>query len=442
MVAVVRKLAPGSESAIYYIVPCCVAVSALAIYWLGAALHSRRAGLWAGLLFLLSAATVEIGTRALSDLPALTFILLGFVALIADGRMPAWGRGILAGFCFGFACWVRQVSMLAMGGVALWAISGGRQSWRSWPKWVALGLTFGAMVAALLWYQASYFGGPLATGYAPEHHWIPFPPFTWQNFLGRSPIWPGGYRSTLQTLWEDLGAPGLALAALGCIFVRRRAGASLGVTAALFLVLYSFYAWPTSGVGSRFLLPGLAVAWLFAGAGLDRLLSALFRHRTASLAVGFAVVTALGVPSAVPAFRSAAQRSSEMAERIAFAKVISAKTDLDAVFISLRYGDHIVLYGERAVLLHTLIPSPERGRYREEEFEPGLNAAVGKLLEMGIPVYVVDDGASGSRAGLFDPVPALAKRYTLVPCPDTSPLVLRVWVQPPDEPTSGCWKAG
>jgi hypothetical protein len=143
----------------------------------------------------------------------------------------------------------------------------------------------------------------------------------------------------------------------------------------------------------------------------------------------------------VGAVRASAERQDELAGRIAFAKSISARAVPESVFISLRYGDHIVLYGERAVLLHTLIPAPERGRYREEEFEPGLTAVVAELLERGLPVYVVDDGASGSRDGLYDPVPVLVKHFTLIECPEASPPVFRVWPEQADGDSSTCWPA-
>lgn len=440
LIAAARRLFPGWANAMFYVAPITAIAAALGAYALGCELQSKRAGLWAAILLLASPAMIDAGTRSFSDVPALACILVGYALFVRRGRLPAWAYGALAGALLGYACLIRQISVVTISGIALGALFWHRRWREDKMRWLCFALVFGLFSLSLLLYQNVVFGSPFRTGYSVQHHWIPYPAFSWRNFVGDSPIWPGGYRSVLETLWGDLGVLGLLAAITGLVTPRWRMVAVFGSVGLIFALVYAFYAWPANGVGSRFILPTLVMMRLFAAAGLDRALTKWPGRRWSGLLVGTALVMLASAPSSVEAFQAAAQRNADTADRVAYAKHVAVQTPADSVFISQRYGDHIILYGDRAVLLTPLIMTPEVGRYREEEYVPGLAAVVEELLARDVPVYVIDDGTGGTRAGLLDPVEGLRATFALIECQGASPPVFRVWLSDHDETPGPCWQ--
>ncbi len=424
-IAATRSLLPGWPQAILYVAPVFALLAALGASLLGRAFRSPCAGLWAALLLLLDPAVVRNGTRAFSDVPALACILSGYALLMAPGR-ASWTRGIASGFFFGYACLMRQIGVVALAGVLPWLFLN-RASWREHRStWLGMALALAAFGATVLIYNTAVFGGPFTTGYALQHHWIPFPAFSWQNFLGQSPIRPGGYRSVLETVWGDLGIVGLSAAALGLLAMPRRVGGSLGLAALAVAVTYAFYAWPASDSGGRFMLPALAVLRLSAAFGLAWLFRRLHIRREVALVAGVALILVLQSQATSDAFAEVQRRTEDTASRVAYVQAVAAQTSPESVFISRRYGDHFILYGNRAALLLEMLVTREPGRYREEEFEPTLTKAVQALLDQGAPVYVVADGVSGTRAGFFDPLPVLKAHFRLKLCPNLTPSIYRI----------------
>jgi 4-amino-4-deoxy-L-arabinose transferase-like glycosyltransferase len=424
MIALARRLFPGWEQSIFFVSPLLALVAALGAYGLGRALHRPRTGLWAALLLLIDPVTIANGTRAFSDIPALACILLGYALLVKRGRSFPWVQGAAIGLCFGYACLIRNISAIALAGVAVWALLNWTELKQRWRMWLAMALSFGLLAAAALLYNRAYFGGLLTTGYTPEHYCIPYPLFSWQNFLGHSPIRPGGYRAVLETIGGDLEVVGLLAAALGLFLLPRRASLALGLTALLFALAYAAYAWPASGGGSRFLLPTLAILRVLAAVGLEALLSLWRRHRRAALALGLAVIVLLQGRAAVDAFRAVGERNADTAGRVAVAKAVAAQTAANSVFVARRYSDHLILYGHRAALLLELFVPRKSGRYYKEEFAPRLVSIVSDLLQKGIPVYAIEER---SESSFLDPMPVLREDFVLVLCPPDFPKVYRVW---------------
>lgn len=437
LIAGVRRLLPSWEQGMFFVAPAATVVAALGAYLLGQALCSSRAGLWAALLLLLNPVIISNGTLSFSDVPALACLLIGYALLMRETRAP-WAQGGWAGFFLGYACLIRYISVIALVGLLPWVLARQRLKKR-WRTWLACAFTIGSLGAATLLYNYHYFGGFLATGYAPQHGWIPYPPFSWQNFVGHSPIGAGGYRSVVETITENLGLVGLITTAVGLAAAPRRVTTSLSLTALLPALAYAFYAWPARGSGSRFIIVPLAILGLFSAIGLDWLLSKLRMNRSAAMAIGLAAIVVSNVLTAQTAFAAVSERRASTAQRIAFATSLAEHTASESVFISRHYGDHLILYGHRAVLAHNLIPTREQGGYREEEFAPGLSAAVSALLGSDIPVYVIDD-AVNARAGRFDPLPVLQEHFSLSRCPQYTPPVYRVWpldIKNPKPET--CW---
>jgi hypothetical protein len=125
-------------------------------------------------------------------------------------------------------------------------------------------------------------------------------------------------------------------------------------------------------------------------------------------------------------FAEVNQRNADTLARIKYATAVSAQTEASSVFISRRYGDHFILYGDRVALMPDMLVSREPGRYREEEFAPTLVVVVGNLLQQGIPVYVIEDGMAGTRIGFFDPMPVLRQHFQVNQCPGPAPAMYRV----------------
>jgi len=438
LIALVRLMFPGWQNGIFYVTPLLALLAALAVYGLGRRLGRGEAGLWAALLLLLTPVTIYNGTHAFSDVPALACLLMGYALLLTNER-PSALRGMAAGVFFGYAWLIRQISVVELIGVAVWLWLN-RAEWRH-PRraWLGMGVTLALLGAAVLVYNTRVFGGPFTTGYAPQHHWIPFPAFSWQNFLGQSPIRPGGYQAVLTTVWGNLGVLGLAGAAVGLCVTPRRPVITLGITALAFSIVQAFYAWPASDTYGRFLLPTLAILRLFVALGMAWLLGRLRARREIVLVLGTVLILLAQGPQALDTFRVVAQRTADTAARVAYVRDVAVRTPPTAIFISRRYGDHFILYGNRAALLLEMLVTREPGRYREEEFEPTLTRAVQALLDQGAPVYVVADGVSGTRAGFFDPLPVLKAHFRLELCPNLTPSIYRIVpVAPSIQLDDGC----
>lgn len=424
-IAATRLILPGWPQAIFYVAPAFALLAALGAFLLGRALRALPVGLWAALLLLLDPAIIRNGTRAFSDGPALACVLLGYAFLLAP-RRASWLRGLTCGFFFGYACLIRQISVAALAGVPLWLFLN-RAQWREQrATWLSMGLVLCASGGAVLIYNNTVFGGPFTTGYALQHHWIPYPAFSWQNFMGHSPIRPGGYRSVWEMVFRDVGVIGLLAAGLGVLALPRRASATFGLTVLAVALTYAFYAWPASDSGGRFVLPVLAILRLLAAFGLAWLFTKLRLRWEVALVVGVALILLLQGRPASDAFTEVQQRAEGTASRVAYVQAVAAQTAPESVFISRLYGDHFILYGRRSALLLEMLVTRAPGRYRKEEFAPTLTRAVQTLLSQGAPVYVVADGLAGTRAGFFDPLPVLQRQFQMTLCPDVSPPLYRV----------------
>ncbi len=434
LIALAQLAQPGWQNGIFYVTPLLALLAALAVYGLGRRLGRGEPGLWAALLLLLSPVTIYNGTHAFSDVPALACLLMGYALLLTNGR-PSARRGMASGAFLGYAWLIRQISVVGLIGVAVWLWLN-RAEWRHQRRaWLGMGGALTLMSAAVLVYNTQVFGGPFTTGYAPQHHWIPFPAFSWQNFLGQSSIRPGGYQAVLTTVWGNLGVLGLAGAAVGLCVTPRRPAITLGIAALAFSMVQAFYAWPASDTYGRFLLPTLAILRLFVALGMAWLLGRLRVRREIVLVLGTGLILLAQGPQALDTFRVVAQRTADTAARVVYVRDVAAQTSPTAVFISRRYGDHFILYGDRTSLLLSLVTPSEPGRYLDEEFAPLLTTVVNKLLANQIPVYVIADGTGGTRVGFADSLPVLQTSFGLTPCFNREPAIFRIW--PTDAP-GGC----
>jgi len=271
--AVIAALrAAFGEFGSYFAVPLLGAALVLGCFCLAAHLHSRLAGLVAAALAASSPILLFHVLQPMSDVPAAAWLVLALLGALGDG----WASGIAAGFCLGMLGATRPnlaplslaVALCAVG----WPIRGPRQ-WRI-GRIAAVGLGILPVMVPLMALNTRLYGSPVATGYGNVDQY-----FTLLN-VGqnvRDYAWRIGTGET--------AAVGLAVVAIGLLVTVGRgrvngpdgapgspgaglwtSGALAALVGALMLALYLPYGIFPDWAYLRFLLPGLAVAWVFVGA--------------------------------------------------------------------------------------------------------------------------------------------------------------------------------
>jgi hypothetical protein len=188
----------------------------------------------------------------------------------------------------------------------------------------------------------------------------------------------------------------LVLAVVGLVAMPRRAGLFIGALISSFVALYGLYAFPAEGVNARFLLPvlpplavavayGLRFGWLRWGwksgkAWLWALVGIVF------------LVASLLVP--LPdRLETLQERNAAAARDVQLARELVENSDPSAVFLAYGLNDPIIYFGERLGLFYRrLLPQdPVTGALQWDELETRLVEVVTELLQLGIPVYYVQD---------------------------------------------------
>jgi 4-amino-4-deoxy-L-arabinose transferase-like glycosyltransferase len=129
------------------------AVTAAAVGGVGATLHGRAVGLWAGLAALLAPGAIYSARIISTDAPLLAFwaiALLAFVKLRAGGR-PAWSLALAAALAGGL---LSKYAMLYLyGGLALAAVAdpASRRALARPSVWLALAAGLAALIPNLIW---------------------------------------------------------------------------------------------------------------------------------------------------------------------------------------------------------------------------------------------------------------------------------------------------
>ena len=250
----------------YAAVPLLGAVLVLACFLLGCRLHSRIAGLVAAGLVATSPVQLFHVVQPMSDVPAAAWLVLALAAALGE----RWPSAIAAGMCLGMAAATRpNLAPLALA-VAACAAGWPRRSWRQpqLQRVVLLGLGLVPVLGPLMAMNVWLYGSMTSTGYGGLDQY-----FAIANILPNV----GDYlerivRGELPTLW-------LAAAAAAILVLRRRARAPgaesnplrpsalvAGAIGALMLAVYLPYGIFPDWAYLRFLLPGLAVAFVLAGA--------------------------------------------------------------------------------------------------------------------------------------------------------------------------------
>lgn len=402
----------GAQAA-WYVVPGLAVVGLLSLFGLGRMLFGRWVGLVAAGLLAFSVDYWTYGTENWSDVPAAALLLAGTCVAVWAARKNSSGGGLLAGALLGYACFIRYVSFLALVplGLYLWF------AMRSPRPYRAIGGVLGGLAilfTAILVYNKVVFGGPLTSGYDPRHGWVPWPALSWSNFVGNSPVERGGILPIIVSLWRNLGI-GLIAAIIGLLLMPRVDALLVGGNALIFVLFYSLYLWPSND--ARFVVYALAMLCLAAAVAIVRGLSLVLRRRPRWLAL--AVITLLIVwhlPKLQETQRSLAGRDRQAHNMVDQARSLASAAAPNAVFLSHRYNDLIIMYGQRSALYYALMapPDPTTQSYQTDQYPAQLVSSVEKLIDQGKPVYLVKEPSSKTLLrGALDPYPILAAHFTL-----------------------------
>jgi hypothetical protein len=286
--------AAGGPRAAALVVPLLAALGVWLVFAAGRRLAGDTPGLVAAVLFASSPAWLFQAMQPMSDVPVTTWWLLALYLLASPGR----ARLPLAGLACGVALLTRPnlVPLLLAVVPMAWRTDGDSAAATTSGARLARSLWFAAgllpVLALLAWMNTSLYGAPLRSGYG-----------TARELFALSNVLPNAV--TYGRWLAETHAPALLLALAGVLAVVRtpgqpRRGVCLLVAfAALAVGCYLPYATFETWTYLRFLLPALAVAALFAGAGAVRLITLLPPARRAiALAVlvpavaGHAVETA------------------------------------------------------------------------------------------------------------------------------------------------------
>jgi hypothetical protein len=405
----------GNLQTIHYVVPFLAIVGLVFTFYLGKLVTGSLWGsVWAGVLLVASAAFWEYSTSLWSEIPSLTFVTAG-ICFFLLGYTPERPRrqvvlfSLLGGICLAYSFFIRYSNVVVVAPLALYALMvDRRQLYDNWARlvfFVPVGLGF----VGMLLFNYLYYGGITTTSYSAVHGWYPWSAFSWRYALG--PSFVGGYSliETFKTLWYNF--PGVVLLIpLGWLILPRRMALLLAGVSLAKIGLYAVYAFPPTGVNSRFLLPifpflsaSIAAVIVYVGTKIPDL-----RWRWAAAIVLLALL-AYSVPVRAGQLRVRNAQDKGLVEHV---KAMTADTPADAVFLSYSFNDHLVYYGQRSVLNYRRIPTSDReeGRYLSEMLEPCLVQTVDRLLQADKHVYYIED----STPPFWNSLEILQRNYAMV----------------------------
>ena len=425
LLALAIRLVPVSD-AVLFVVPLLGVLGLVFLFILGRMLLGRWVGLLAAGMLAFTYSYWYYSTETWSDVPAVAFLLAGMVFCLNGARRNSLVWGVLGGMILGYACLIRFPSALAVGPLAVYLFLSTRGKPKPVRSWTGMLVGFGVFCGLILFYNAAIYGGPFKSGYSPEHGWAPWAMFSWRSFIGHSPVGSGGIQAVLLTLWNNMRI-GLLLALVGLFLMPRSAAWLIGLNIFLFSMLYAFYLWPSSD--ARFIMFALPMIALAAAYSLREALSRLLKGRSSLVGVAAVLIVLLRT---LPTWTDT---TKELTDRNTHGEIVADRvldivkdTEPNSVWLSHRYHDTIIFYGQRTALYYALLAPPDRARqtYQLEGYDSRLIEVVDKLLEQKTPVYVIKESPDlHLRQGPIDPYPLLAAHYKLEQHPG-NPSIYRV----------------
>lgn len=425
LIALIHVMIPIPQAELY-LAPVMGVIGLVALFALGQKLFGKWVGLLAAALQAFNYVYWSQATENFSDVPATAFLLLGTLFSLHATKKDSLLFGLLGGATLGYACLIRYPSVLIIVPLSLYLLATIRG--QSKPRYGLAGLlvSFAFFSLMILAYNATIFGGPFQTGYSSKHGWVPWPAFSGDYFLGRSPIQSGGYKAILSTLWDNFHL-GLLLVPLGLLTMPRGKALLLGGSIVIVCGLYAFYVWPPAGLGARFLLFAFSMLYLVIAFAVTRIIGLIVQSKRSQLSLALVLLVALvwQLPSFPSSYQAIMSRNTQGKAVVSLVQELTRETESNAVFLSHTYNDMIILYGKRSSLYYAMLaqPDPATQSYRLAEYEPRLISVVDKLLETKTPVYVIKEPDELKlKQGPIDPYPILAKQFELVLIRDNPPL--------------------
>lgn len=299
------------------------ALSALAVYALGARTAGRRAALLATAAFVVTPTVLWEATTAYIELATAFFVLLALMWVLQYVEQRSLPVLVLAGTFLGFALSTKHLAVIAavpLAAIVLWASGGGGRLRRLAP--VAL-LTAVAVLPALPWYVRAQVqaGNPVFPVLydvfgADARRWDAASDAGLARFQDRFGQGHGLF-ALLKLPWSTTmhgaafgGSIGLAYLMFVPLAVHRRIPKPVLLIGLFCLGYLLLWASPISSLQLRFLVPVLGPLAVVAGYGLDRVLRAAHGwHRAAGAAVALISVTVLVL--SLPPFLRAHERDRE-----------------------------------------------------------------------------------------------------------------------------------
>jgi hypothetical protein len=414
LIALADRVLGPAVPAHLVVVPSLAALGMIFVFALGRLLFGRWVGLLSAGLLALSVDYWTYATETWSDVPATALILGGMFFTIWAVRRNSGLGGAAGGFLLGYACLIRYPSALSFLPLGAYLVLTLRRQPLPRRALVALAAVLAAFLGAILLYNTAMFGGPLETSYDPRFGWVPWPAFSWQNFAGNSPVASGGLLLVLEALWTN--AHLWLIVAIGGLLVMPRAEAVLvGGNLALTILVYAAYLWPSRDARLvMFALPMIFLAAAYAVVWLLRHRLPQGDWRYGPIIAGILLIWYL--PQANQTGQALLARNRSARNVAARVESIAAGVEPNAVFLSRRYHDLLILYGQRSALHYALLapPDPDSGSYQVEGYEGRLVEVVGQLLAQDKPVYVIPEAEGLQlREGLIEPFPILSTHFTL-----------------------------
>lgn len=274
----------GGATAAGFVVATGAALATFSTGMIAVRLAGGVAGILAAVIIATSPVFLFQSVQPMSDVPVTAAWMLTWLLLMQRGDKPLErgdqpsGLSFMAGFACAVAVLIRP-NLAPLAAVPLFAIG------LNLRRLVTFSLPVAAAAAALMWLQWQWYGSPLRSGYGAADEL-----FALANI---------GANASRYLEWLATTAPVFLIAPIGVVLAWRiRPARSLAAFAVLVVAAYLVYAVFEVWSYLRFLLPGLAVAAVFAAVAITAALRRMDRLRVAALLVVGLGLIAHGVSQA------------------------------------------------------------------------------------------------------------------------------------------------
>ena len=387
----------------FYVVAITAILSIIATYKLGKIFAEEKwVGIFALFIFISTNIFWEFSTSPWSEIPSLLFITSGiwfyiksYQSLHTQKLKYTWA--LLAGFVLGYSFFIRFTNLLlimpAIFIFELWFIN--KNIWVEKSRWLFWSILT-ASVLMVLGYNWYFIGGPFHSIYSTlELGAYPWSMFSLTYAFGPSPIHGFSVQNIVETLWANFGLFLVGIIPGWYLFKHKKYLIfAIGIPLST-LFLYSIYAFPATGINSRFLLPSfpflaIAIANFFVVIG--KKLPNIYMKWILSFAL--IAILLFNLPASLAAIQ---ERNVKNENQTLFVQNLVSSSAQDSVWLSSNYNDLIIIYGKRSAFNYRRIlkADPASRKFNMEQFRGCIVESTDKLLAQNIPVYYIEESSWG-----------------------------------------------